>query len=260
MSLPSINAILRMLGRGRLWMSWILLRGLIFVFMIGYIGFAVLTIDADITLANVVVTIILAAGGAFVFIVSRLSELTTMDVVRISALERDLVRDPLTGLFNRRYLDAKLDEEAMSARNSGSPFSAIIVDLDHFKHINDTYGHAVGDQVIRHVSNLMASLARPTDTVTRYGGEEFVILAPDCNHDQIESFGEHIRSTIATTPVKLGDGRELEFTASLGAATFTIEETPSDFLRRADEALYTAKRSGRNRLCRSAAIPSSAAA
>ncbi|MEH3118352.1 MAG: GGDEF domain-containing protein [Methylorubrum populi] len=252
LSLPSIASILRTLGNGRLRTRWMWLRGLIVAFLLGYAVFGFLHVGAPISTADLVVSAILAAGGAFVLIVAQLSDLTTSDIARIAALERDAIRDPLTGLFNRRYLEAKLDEEINRSRRSGAPFSVLIIDLDHFKHINDTYGHLAGDFVIRHVSNLLIEQVRAGDTVVRYGGEEFVVLAPDSDLDEVMVFGERIREGIAADVVPLPDGRELIVTASLGAAMFVADETPAQFLRRADEALYDAKRSGRNRLCQAA--------
>ncbi|WP_267434201.1 GGDEF domain-containing protein [Sphingomonas sp. GM_Shp_1] len=251
MSLPSIASILRMLGRGRLRTGWLWLRGLIFAFIAGYAAFGFLRLGSPLAMSDLIVSLILSSGGAFVLIVARLSDLTTNDIVRISALERDAIRDPLTGLFNRRYLDAKLVEETDRSRRSATPFSTLIIDIDRFKHVNDTYGHSVGDQVIRHVSRLLVETARSADTVARFGGEEFVVLAPDCDLDQVAVFGEQIREEIAVRAVPLPDGRELMVTASLGVATFAREETPAELLQRADRALYRAKQNGRNRTCRS---------
>lgn len=250
LSLPSIASILHTLGRGRLRARWLWLRVLIVAFIIGYAAMGIIWASTSVLASDLVVAAILSAGGAFVLIVTRLSDMTTGDIMRISALERDVIRDPLTGLFNRRYLDAKLDEETGRSCKWGTPLSTLLIDLDHFKHINDTYGHAVGDQVIRHVSALLAGRVGADDTVVRYGGEEFLILAPNRDIDECAALGERIRHDIAGDPLWLTDGRELPVTASLGAATFTVDESPARLLKRADDALYRAKRSGRNRLCR----------
>ncbi|MDZ7280915.1 GGDEF domain-containing protein [Sphingomonas sanguinis] len=253
LSLPSIASILRTLGDGRMRTSWVWLRRLIVAFIAGYAIFGVLRGGAVVAVPDVIVSLILAAGGAFVLIVARLSDLTTRDIVRISTLERDVIRDPLTGLFNRRYLDAKLHEETDRSRRYGTPFSTLIVDIDRFKHVNDTYGHAIGDRVIRHIGGLLADSVRREDAVARFGGEEFVVLAPDLDLDEAVVLGERLRDVIATRTVPLPDGHILMMTASLGVATLASDETPFELLARADKALYRAKQDGRNRTCRSEA-------
>lgn len=186
-------------------------------------------------------------------IVARLSHLTTNDIVRITALERDVMRDPLTGVFNRRYLDAKLDEETSRSRRSGQPLSTLILDLDHFKHINDTYGHPVGDQVIRHVCTLIGEQIRTADTVVRYGGEEFVVVAPDSTVEAAAALGGRMVGYLSERALTLQDGTRLSVTASIGAAQYEPGESSIEFLARADSALYAAKRSGRN--CVHVAMP-----
>lgn len=254
LSLPSIASILHTLDGGRLYDRWCWLRQLILVFLVGYALLATLRIGQVLLMADIVVAAILCAGGAFVLIVARLSDMTTRDIVRIAALERDVMHDPLTGLFNRRYLDEKLPQEAEKSQRTGHPLSAIIVDLDHFKHVNDTYGHAIGDLVLRHVATLLDQRAESSDTIARYGGEEFVVIASDRDLDAAKRLGEDIRLGVAGEQIALPDGRTLTVTTSLGIATLTAHESASHLLQRADEALYEAKRTGRNRACISSPI------
>ena len=247
-ALPSISSILSTLGEGSLRTGWRWLRSLILLFFAGYACFAFLSFKTHGSVAELIVSAILMGGGAFVLIVARLSHLTTKDIVRIAALERDVMRDPLTGVFNRRYLDAKLSEEANRSRHSGQPLSTLVIDLDHFKHINDTYGHPIGDQVIRHVCTLIAGQIRTVDTVVRYGGEEFVVVAPDSDVDAAAALGARVISSLDRRALTLADGTNLPVTASIGVAQYEPGETCNNFLARADSALYEAKRSGRNRL------------
>ncbi len=247
-ALPSISSILGKLGDGSLRTAWRWLRALILLFLAGYAGFAVLLLGKIVTAAELIVSVILMAGGGFVLVVARLSRLTTDDIARVAALERDVMRDPLTGVFNRRYLDAKLAEETSRARRSGQPLSALVIDLDHFKHINDTYGHPIGDQVIRHVSALIASQIRTEDTVVRYGGEEFVVVAPDSTVEAASALAHRMIGSLNARLLTLPDGTSLSVTASIGAAQYEPGETGHDLLTRADCALYDAKRGGRNRL------------
>jgi len=254
MSLMPIASILRTLAEGRIRALWGCLRVLIVAFMAGYATFATLIVGTAPTTADLVVAAILMAGGGFVLIVARLSALTTIDLVRIAALERDVILDPLTGTFNRRYLDAKIDEEVDRARQDGQPLSALLIDLDHFKRINDNYGHPVGDLVLRYVSARIVERVRAGDAVVRYGGEEFVVLAPDCALDAAAALAEQVRLGISEHEIALPDGRKIAVTASAGVASLGSGEAPPDFLRRMDEALYAAKRTGRNRVYRSVAM------
>lgn len=247
-SLPAFSSILRALGPGRLFRSWQLLRVLILIFVAGYACFGILLFQIQPTNSEVVVSPILMAGGGFVLIVARLSELTTKDIMRIKTLEHEVMRDALTGAFNRRYLDIMLDEEVCKANCLNSPLSTLIIDLDLFKVINDTYGHLVGDQVIQHVSGLIHSQTRETDTVVRYGGEEFIVVAPFCDAEAASALGRRMLNEVSARKIDLLDGRKATVTVSIGVAQLELGETAGQLLSRADEALYTAKRNGRNRL------------
>jgi len=250
MSLVPIAAILRTLAVGRIRTLWGCLRVLIVAFVAGYATFAALNVGIAPTTADLVVAAILMAGGGFVLIVARLSALTTIDLMRIAALERDVNLDPLTGTFNRRFLDAKIEEEVSRAREDGRALSALLIDLDHFKRINDNYGHPVGDLVLRYVSTRIVERVREGDAVVRYGGEEFVVLALDCGLDAAAALAERVRLGICEEEIALPDGRKIAVSASVGVATLESGEEPPDFLRRMDEALYAAKRTGRNRVYR----------
>lgn len=248
-SLKPISTILATVGGGRLHRSWATLRILVILFTIGYATFGALSINSPPNIANLVVSVILLAGGGFVLVVAQLSAVTTIDIIRVASLERDVVRDPLTGLFNRRYMKAKLEDEAARARRSENALSALLIDLDHFKHINDTYGHLVGDFVLTHVANLIVRCSRVTDTVVRYGGEEFLVITPHTDLAEARVLGERLLKQLANDRIALPDGRHLTVTASIGAACLAFDEAMGDFLSRADEALYVAKRTGRNRFC-----------
>ncbi len=161
---------------------------------------------------------------------------------------RAALLDPLTGLLNRRALDAQLDE--LMAVDSGAPLSVLMVDIDHFKRINDTYGHALGDAVIRNVADVIRKCIRGADRAVRYGGEEFLVLLPHTGEEGAAQVAENIRSRIQSLRlVRKRDNFMLEpFTASLGVATRLREDTRESLLQRADVALYASKGGGRNRV------------
>lgn len=244
------RAIGHALNGGPLHRRWQRLNWLITAFVFSYMLFGIIHVSQKpMTLVDVLLGLIMMAGGGFVFAVAKLSEATTSDLVRISVLERDLMRDPLTGTFNRRYLDSRLEEEISRARRSGLPLSALMIDLDHFKDVNDLYGHLVGDQVLLHVSSLIVSQVRINDMVVRYGGEEFVVIAPDSSLEDVVRLAERLLEHLRGHEVVLSGGESVKVTASIGAAQLEGQEVRSAFLRRADDALYEAKRSGRDRLC-----------
>lgn len=248
-SLKPIAAVTNILGQSRLRRSWYVLRGLVLAFIASYAAFAVLQYNQPPGITISIVSAIFMAGGAFVLVVAYLSEQTTADIVRISKLENDVVRDPLTGAFNRRFLEETLPTAIASARRTQRPLSALLVDLDHFKRINDTYGHATGDLVLKRVSSLILHSARTGDTVIRYGGEEFLIIVPDTDLDAATKLGERMLDGIRVEDIVLPDGQTIRATASIGAATLSMNNGSDDMVARADQALYAAKKGGRNQVC-----------
>ena len=155
-------------------------------------------------------------------------------------------RDPLTGLANRRYLDRLLAHYLEKLDPSGQPLSLIMADLDHFKQINDTWGHVVGDQALVQFATVLQNQCRPVDLVARFGGEEFVVLLPGLALETAVPIAERLRkSALTATPENLG---ERKLTASFGVTEATLGEPASQIMSRVDAALYRAKFLGRNRV------------
>jgi two-component system cell cycle response regulator len=161
---------------------------------------------------------------------------------RNAELDRISRTDPLTGLANRRHLDEQLISQAQSARRHGHPMSIALIDVDQFKVINDTYGHAVGDDVLREVAHRLRTTARAEDIVGRWGGEEFVVILPYCDPDSSFAMGERLRESIAELPIETRDHDVVPVTVSVGCAT----GHDLHVVERADIALYAAKERGRN--------------
>lgn len=155
--------------------------------------------------------------------------------------------DPLTKLPNRRFLDAVFFDRAMEDPVSYFPLSAVVVDIDHFKKINDTYGHDVGDDVLIHFTQLMKECVRNTDVVARTGGEEFLILFPHATLSQAVKLAEKIRENVEANPFIQGDINH-PITASFGVATALTDSNINATLKQADDKLYVAKKNGRNRV------------
>lgn len=160
------------------------------------------------------------------------------------------VRDPLTRLHNRRYLDERLSGEFAYAARHGTRLAVLLLDVDHFKQLNDTKGHPAGDAVLRHLAAGLQSMVRAEDLVARYGGEEFLIVARGIDADGAKLFAERIRRAIASLSIPWEEG-SIQITASIGVAWMGSDrafDTPTALVAAADGALYKAKRAGRNRI------------
>ncbi|MGE5181674.1 MAG: GGDEF domain-containing protein [Acidobacteriota bacterium] len=160
--------------------------------------------------------------------------------------------DGLTGLFMRRYFDARIEEEIERSKRYGTPFSVVMMDVDDFKKLNDTYGHLVGDRVLKAIANVVKAQMRGVDTAARYGGEEIAVILPRTEMVGAYALAERIRESVAELRLTTDDEppKVLGVTASLGCAAFPESKAASgeDLVRRADRALYRAKKTGKNRV------------
>ncbi|MFP5226221.1 MAG: diguanylate cyclase [Acidobacteriota bacterium] len=164
------------------------------------------------------------------------------------ALKEQALKDGLTGLWNRRATFAMLERETYRAQRDRFPVILLMIDLDHFKSINDTWGHLTGDEVLRETAARLVEAMRPYDFAGRYGGEEFLVVLPSCSPENGLQRAEQFRRAIAETPFVTGTG-SLAVTCSLGVAVYDDVMPTEDLIHLADEALYRAKRLGRNCVC-----------
>jgi diguanylate cyclase (GGDEF)-like protein/PAS domain S-box-containing protein len=156
--------------------------------------------------------------------------------------------DALTGLYNRRFLEESFGRELLLAEHAAMPVSVIMADLDHFKSLNDQFGHLAGDEALRVVGVVLKRFARPNDVICRYGGEEFFMVFPGLGREKALERGEELRIALAATPVTY-DSAEIKVTASFGIATFPHDGLTADqLIRAADAALYESKSCGRDRV------------
>jgi len=165
------------------------------------------------------------------------------------AIYRMVIVDGLTEVHNKRYFMEFLERELARSARYDHALSLVMYDLDHFKNVNDTYGHLAGDHVLREISRRLHGRIRKEELLARYGGEEFVILLPETDSKGAMAFAEHIRERVEAEPVNF-EGETIRVTISVGVATIKGEKLEADALIKiADENLYEAKRSGRNRVC-----------
>jgi diguanylate cyclase (GGDEF)-like protein len=179
----------------------------------------------------------------------RIIELQTELLRTQEKLREQATRDPLTGIWNRASILEMLERELDRARRESSPLGLLLLDLDHFKQLNDTRGHQFGDQALLQFARRIQSAVRSYDSFGRYGGEEFLILAPHCGRPELLAQAERLRNAVAARPFEV-DGAAVALTVSIGASSFEPGSGASslELIRAADDALYEAKRTGRNRV------------
>ncbi len=220
---------------------------LILLFIAGYCAYAITFWQES----SLIVPSVFFFGAIFVLLTISLALQTTMDVRKVTKLEEENITDPLIGIYNRRYMDQRLDEEFRRAKRFDLPLSLLLIDIDFFKRINDTFGHPVGDVVLRHWGGLILSAVRASDIVARYGGDEILVITPGASAESALALAERIRTSIESHTFDLDPSsypqKSLSFTVSIGVANLTSEtEQVSSLLQKADRALYCAKENGRN--------------
>jgi len=214
------------------------------------------TVSRLILLAGVLQACALCIGGFLIYPLIRtqvkeedkLRQMTASLSARSQTLEHAALTDGLTGMQNRRYFDDALREYLDEFRKIERPIGLMILDLDHFKQVNDNYGHDTGDEVLRAVSTCLKDMTRYHDVVARLGGEEFAVVAPNMDVEMLSRFADRIRKAVAALVINSGNVR-LKVTTSVGLAVWDKKETVEELYRRADSRLYQAKREGRNRVC-----------
>ena len=188
---------------------------------------------------------------------SALNECLTKSRAQVRRLRSSLeksrekeLRDPMTNLANRRFFETRLAQEVVEAEKTKAPMCLVLLDIDHFKVINDTHGHLVGDDVLRYFATILMANVKGRDLAARYGGEEFALILPARQADSARTLCKHIMHQLDKSRLVLSQGKKPigKLTASFGVATFRAGDDPEQLLTRADEKLYEAKKSGRNRI------------
>jgi diguanylate cyclase (GGDEF)-like protein len=254
--LASLSIVRRLAGQfppGKLRQHWSAMGLLVLSFIIGYIGYIALYEHGPAPGTDFIVPSVFLFSAIFIWIAVGLALQTTIDLRRMRLLEEQSITDPLLGVYNRRYLEGRIEEEFARARRYGLPLSILMVDIDHFKAINDTYQHQAGDAVLRHIGRLVVETVRDSDIVARFGGDELVIIAPETTASAAAALAERFRKNVEAQEFLFANApdsvRRIPLTLSIGVAHLTPDITgTADLIGRADEALHRAKEAGRNRV------------
>lgn len=161
-------------------------------------------------------------------------------------LKNELMKDPLTEIANRRYFEFKLKHIFEEAKLFNKPFGMLMFDIDHFKAVNDTHGHLIGDEILRIVAKTLTSNLGENDVISRWGGEEFIGIFKADNEDELKDIAEKMRQLISNSTYKKSDGEILKVTISIGGTIYKSDDLSSEIIKRSDDLLYQSKKNGRN--------------
>jgi diguanylate cyclase (GGDEF)-like protein len=248
-----VSQLIEQIPSGPVRLRWRFIAVLIIAFITGYVSYMIAFWGSHSTWLALMVPGIFFFGAGFVWITVSLALQTAADIRRVVLLEQENITDPLMGIYNRRYLDRRLEEEYSRARRYEMPLSVLLLDIDHFKQVNDTYGHPIGDQVLIYLGKLLLNGIRETDIVARYGGEELLIIAPNTGPAAAAALAERLRQHIETHALiissELSQRQEIRIKVSIGVASLSNEiKEGQQLVGHADEAMYRAKQEGRNRV------------
>jgi len=248
-----IHHLVEQIPQGGLRRKWNDLRALILCFIAGYVVFTYLYWLKKDDNFNLIVPAVFFLGAVLVLFVGMLALETATEIKQIATLHYENITDHLIGIYNRRYLDRKIAEELPRASRYGMPLSMLLLDIDHFKAINDNFGHQIGDQTLKSLGQLLFKKVRDTDVIARYGGEEIAILALQTPVSDAADLAERLRQAVETSTMVPADEDEkrpaITITVSIGVTGF--DQLVADrhaIVERVDKALYKAKEEGRNRV------------
>jgi diguanylate cyclase (GGDEF)-like protein len=252
-ALIPVRRLIIQLPPGEVRRCWYELTVLIALLIVGYLIHTVTYWSRYNNWQDFIVPSVFFFGAIFVWLTTSLSLQTAFDVRRVTLLEQESITDPLTGIYNRRYLDRRLEEEFGRARRYNMPLSVLLIDIDHFKQINDTQGHQAGDQLLTHLGKQLLQGIRDSDIAARYGGDELLVLALNTTASSAAVLAERLRQHIESNQLAITSNPDqqpdIRVSVSIGVAGLSREVTDSQKLVQfADEALYRAKQEGRNRV------------
>lgn len=252
-TISPLRKLIAILPAGPLRNRWYAMTGLTSIFIVSYTGYIAVLWGRQTEWSELGIPGVFLFGALFVWGTISLSIQTAADLRKIDLLEAENITDPLTKVYNRRYLDRRLEEEVARAARYALPLSILMLDIDHFKHVNDTYGHTEGDTVLRVLGNLLKTELRDLDIVTRYGGEEFMVICTNTSAPNAALVAERVRKLVESHPFELSshtpDKQTIRISISIGVAALSATlDSKEKLLLASDQALYQAKDQGRNRV------------
>lgn len=252
-TLVPLRKMMGMLPAGTLRNRWRVMMGLILIFIAGYLGYIVIFWGQQSDWDELLIPGIFLFGSLFVWMTISLSLQTAADLRRMDLLEAENITDPLTKVCNRRYLDRRLEDEVARSMRYTHDLSVLMLDIDHFKRVNDTYGHQAGDITLATLCRLVKGSLRDSDVIARYGGEEFVVICTNTAVGGATLVAERIRQLVESQAVSFTDdsgaNKTIPITVSIGVSGLGGSVDSKDALvNAADKALYRAKEEGRNRV------------
>lgn len=252
-TLVPLRKMMGMLPAGTLRNRWLVMMGLILIFIAGYLGYIVMFWGQQTDWDDLLIPGIFLFGSLFVWMTISLSLQTAADLRRMDLLEAENITDPLTKVCNRRYLDRRLEDEVARSMRYAHDLSVLMLDIDHFKRVNDTYGHQAGDITLATLCRLVKGSLRDSDVIARYGGEEFVVICTNTAVSGAMLVAERIRQLVESQAVSVTDdsgaNKIIPITVSIGVSGLGGSVDSKDALvNAADKALYRAKEEGRNRV------------
>ena len=250
-ALVPIRNLIRRLPPGKVRLSWILLIVLTLFFVVGYTAYGIVFLGNQGN-ADLIVPSIFLSGSIFVLLSSILSLRTAIDIRRVTMLEQENVTEPLTGIYNRRYLDRRVHEEFARAERYHQPLSIILIGLDNFAAVNEEYGHTAADSALVSFTRMMESVIRPVDVIARYAGVEFMLVATNTTGPEAYELAEKIRKTADTHALEMVDEFKkhlsIRMTTSIGVVCYAKRfESVQAFVECAGLMMDRAKREGHNR-------------
>jgi diguanylate cyclase (GGDEF)-like protein len=252
-ALAPLRRLIAMLPIGSLRNKWLAMTGLIFLFITSYLGYIIVLWGRQTEWNELPIPGIFLFGAIFVWLTIALSLQTAVDLQRIDLLESENVTDPLTNVYNRRYLDRRIEEEVARSKRYSLDLSVLMLDIDYFKRVNDTYGHHAGDAILSTFGSMVKADIRDLDVVARYGGEEFLVICTNTAIDGAALVAERLRQLVESHQFQFIDAsgriQTIQVSISIGAAGFSMNVDSKDkLILAADQALYHAKEEGRNRV------------
>jgi diguanylate cyclase (GGDEF)-like protein len=232
---------------------WRLVQAALLFFVVGYSTYMVAFWEHHQRWEDLIIPLVLLLAALCVAATVWLSSQTSAEHRRVASLETDTITDTLVGVYNRRYLEHRLTEEAARARRHSLPLSLLLFDIDHFRRVNQTWGREVGDQVLSFLGHLLVTAVRESDVVARYGGEEILVIAPNTTTEQAVALADRLRAQIAEEDLAFaastGGRPALRIAVSVGVAESQPDESGwRSLVERAEQALVRAKAEGRNRV------------